>query len=65
MLQEAEEFVQYFEKPLCDQRVELALPSSFSDSPLTALNDIRSKDINIIVGFFGPENAREVLCMVS
>ena len=65
MLQEAEEFAQFFKEPVCDRRIELVLPSMFSDSPLTALSDIRGKDVNIIVGFFGPERAREVLCMVS
>ena len=65
MLQEAQEFAQFFKEPICDRRIELVLPSAFSDSPLTALSDIRSKDINIIMGFFGPENARKVLCMVS
>ena len=65
MLQEAQEFTQLFKEPICDHRIELVVPTPFSDSPLTALSDIRSKDVNIILGFFGPENARKVLCMVS
>ena len=65
MLQEAHEFAQFFKEPICDRRIELVVPTPFSHSSLIALSDIRSKDVNIIMGFFGPENAREVLCMVS
>ena len=35
-----------------------------TESPEPSLNNIKSRDINIIMGFFGPENARDVLCLV-
>ena len=46
----------------------LDLSEVFTDSPdsvTTALRRIEERDINIIVGFFGPDNARNVLCLVS
>ena len=44
--------------------VDLDVTELFSDSPTAALKNIKSRNINIIVGFFGPENARRVLCQV-
>lgn len=44
--------------------INLDLTESFEYSPTGALRRIKSRDINIIVGFFGPENARRVLCQV-
>ena len=64
-LQEAEDFIHTFNEPIRNYNIELALPTSFSDAPYTALRDIKQRDINIIMGFFGPENARNVLCIVS
>ena len=66
-LQEVEDFIHTFNKPIRTRNysVELALPTSFSDAPYTALRDIKQRDLNIIMGFFGPENARNVLCIVS
>ena len=66
-LQEAEDFIQRFSKPLHSYNIdsELALSTSFSDSPYSAVHDIKRNNINIIMGFFGPENARSVLCIVS
>ena len=48
-----------------DSNGELAFLTRFFDSPDTALNEIKFRDINIIVGFFGVRNARKVLCKVS
>ena len=66
-LQEAEDFIRLlnFNKRIREYGIELALPTSFSESPSTALSDVRRRHINIILGFFGPDNARRVLCMVS
>ena len=44
--------------------INLDLTESFEYSPTGALRRIKSRDINIIVGFFGTENARRVLCQV-
>lgn len=48
-----------------DDRGQLSLLTSFKDSPDSALNQIKLRDINIIFGFFGATNARNVLCRVS
>ena len=38
--------------------------TSFDDSPDFALQEIRRSGTQIIFGFFGPSNARKVLCRV-
>lgn len=43
---------------------DIALNEIITDSPEASLNNIKSRDINIIMGFFGPENARDTLCLV-
>lgn len=45
--------------------IDLDLTETFDSSPDAALKNIRARDINVIVGFFGPEKARRVLCKVS
>ena len=45
--------------------ITLEVTETFTDSPNSALSDIANRDINIIVGFFGPDTARKVLCTVS
>ncbi len=66
--QESSQFVSmfnhYVEKGLFDE-INLDLTESFESSPTAALRKMKSRDINIIVGFFGSENARRVLCQVS
>jgi hypothetical protein len=66
-LQEKEDFLVVFnrfvEQGLFD--IDLGLTEVITDSPEASLNNIRSRDINIIMGFFGPENARDILCLVS
>ena len=56
-------FNQYFEKGHFNE-INLDLIESFEYSPTAALREMKSRDINIILGFFGPENARRVLCKV-
>jgi hypothetical protein len=56
-------FNQFVEEGLFD--IDLGLTEVITDSPEASLNNIRSRDINIIMGFFGPENARDILCLVS
>ena len=56
-------FNKYVEKGLFN-KINLDLIESFADSPNVALQNMKSRDINIIVGFFGPTNARRVLCQV-
>lgn len=48
-----------------EEGLHLELSETFTSSPKSALDNIKFRDINIIVGFFGPEHAREILCMVS
>lgn len=43
---------------------DIGLTEIITDSPEASLNNIKSRDINIIMGFFGPENARDTLCLV-
>ena len=66
-LQETEDFLglfhQFIEEGLFD--IELGLTEIIIESPEESLKNIRSRDINIIMGFFGPKNARDVLCLVS
>jgi hypothetical protein len=57
-------FNHYVEKGLFDE-INLDLTESFESSPTAALRKMKSRDINIVVGFFGSENARRVLCQVS
>ena len=57
-------FNHYIEKGLFN-KINLDLTESFEYFPSVALRKMKSRDINIIVGFFGPENARRVLCQVS
>ena len=45
--------------------ITLEVTETFTDSPNSSLSDIANRDINIIVGFFGPDTARKVLCTVS
>ena len=45
--------------------IRLGLSEIFTTSPEPALNNIKSRDINIIMVFVGPEQARNVLCLVS
>ena len=47
------------------EMINLDLKETFDDSPDAALQNIKSRDINVIVGFFGPKKARGVLCKVS
>ena len=47
------------------EMIDLDLTETFDNLPDAALKNIRSRDINIIVGFFGAEKARRVLCKVS
>lgn len=56
-------FNEYVEKEVFYE-INLDLTESFESSPTTALRAMKSRDINIIVGFFGSENARRVLCQV-
>ena len=63
-MQQAIEFFRDFNETIQRFNVELALITSFSGSPSSALKEIRDGDINIIMGFFGPQYARNVLCMV-
>ena len=56
-------FNEYVEKGLFNE-INLDLTESFESSPTDALKVMKSRDINIIVGFFGSENARRVLCQV-
>ena len=66
-LQEKEDFLvlfhQFVEEGLFD--IDLGLTETITESPEASLNNIKSRDINIIMGFFGPENARNILCLVS
>ena len=65
-LQEAEDFNHRLSDPIrAKYNIEVALPISFTDSPYDALREIEGTYINIIIGFFGPDNARKVLCLVS
>ena len=43
---------------------DLGLTEVITDSPEVSLNNIKSRDLNIIMGFFGPEDARDILCLV-
>ena len=56
-------FNQFIEARLFE--FDLGLTEVITDTPETSLNNIKSRDINIIIGFFGPENARDILCLVS
>ena len=56
-------FNRFIEEGLFD--FDLGLTEVITDSPEASLNNIKSRDINIIMGFFGPENARDILCLVS
>ena len=72
LLQEAEFFVLLINRILehfgfTEYLQSIAMFRALSDSyPLSAtLNEIQSAKVNIIFGFFGPEKARHILCMVS
>ena len=54
-----------FLRNLSLSEIRLGLSATFTHSPETALNNIKARDINIILGFFGPHDARNILCMVS
>lgn len=60
---ESGEYFNFFEG--LEEHIDLDLSETFEDSPDTALRNIKSRDINIILGFFGPQNARKVLCKVG
>ena len=67
-MQETSSFLSLFQHTIEDgefSEINLDLTETFARSPDAALRNIRSRDINIIIGFFGPENARKVLCRVS
>ena len=69
-MQEKSDFISLYntfivKKRLFDVDVNLGLSVTFTHSPESALSDIKSRDINVIIGFFGAENARNVLCSVS
>ena len=63
ILQQAEDF-NTFGESLRNNNIDFALLVSFSTSPVAALRDIKRSGINIIVAFFGPNTARNVLCLV-
>ena len=66
-LQEKEDFLMVFNRYIEERlfNFDLGLTEVITDSPEASLNSIKSRDINIIIGFFGPENARDILCLVS
>ena len=66
--QESSHFISIFNRYVNDEafgQIKLDRTEAFTHSPDTALKNIKARDINIIIGFFGPENARIVLCKVS
>lgn len=67
-MQMGEDFISLFNEVvrIRHESIQLALSTTFSHrSPDSALSNIRERDINIILGFFGPETARYTLCRVS
>ena len=66
-LQEKENFLVLFHRFIEEGlfNINLGLTETITHSAEASLNNIRSRDINIIVGFFGPKNARDILCLVS
>ena len=61
-MQMGEDFISLYNQKYEDRVLQ---PTYITHSPDSTLQEVYSRDINIIFGFFDSETARKVLCRVS